>query len=251
MSKINLSIMLVNASALCIFSTALPMARRQLIFWSLPALHKAVHEDNLGQVRALIPTQNINEWDEGGCTPLHYAIRRENLAIIRELLARGADINRTQSNGVTVAQIANGYTNVAWYIHHVAPRIPDFLHACQTGNIAAVQAALQWHTPDGHHGIDVNATRPGFMSPLHYAIINAGTDQISPWIRIVRTLIARHALVNTQDAQERTPLYYAIWHNNAVLARYLISHQADPCGISLSPEAEQFLQTQVYNTLPH
>ena len=206
---------------------------RQLIFWDLPRLHQAALDGKLNTLKNLIRCNErlirnyTNIFDEGGCTPLHYAIKSEKLAIIRELLAHGATLNMPQANGVPIADIAQNHPTVAWYINEVAPRIPTFLQDLAAGNIANVQALLQWRTADGHHGIDINTTRPGSLSPLHYAVINAGNDQNSPWINVIRTLIARHANINTQDANGNTPLHHAIGNSNAILARYLITHGAD------------------------
>ena len=228
MSKFNIYVL---ASMLLTFSTSLPMwsCNRQLIFWDLPTLHEAVKNGTLAQVKALITAGNINQRDEGGCTPLHHAIRRENFPIIRELIAQGADIALPQTNGVTVAAVANGHPTVAWYVLDVAPRIHDFLQALTTGNIAATEAELRWHAPDGRHGIDVNATTADLRSPLHYAVIYAGNDQDknNPWIQVARTLIARHADLNAQDIHGNTPLHYAIQNKNSILLRYLVAHGVD------------------------
>ena len=111
---------------------------------------------------------------------------------------------------------------------------------------------LTWRTKDGRRGIDVNTFEFATgRTPLHYAVIHAGAHQekTDPWINIMRTLIERHAGLNMQDRQGHTPLDYAIANENALVARYLVTHGAVvlDAGTLTIPYAQNFLRTHVFN----
>jgi ankyrin repeat protein len=60
---------------------------------------EAVKQGDRGSVRALLETDNrlVNQRDESGATPLHYATLNGHRQIVHLLLERGADINSTDS----------------------------------------------------------------------------------------------------------------------------------------------------------
>jgi ankyrin repeat protein len=206
--------------------------RRLLVFWEMPPLHKVAHDGTIEQVRTLGAAGAVDELDEMGCTPLHYAIRRGDLDIIRELVTQGADAHKPQNNGVSVDDLVRGANpDVRRWYFEVEPRIQLFLQKLQDGDLSQVQMALAWKTHDGQHGVDLRVTRPGFLYPLHYAVIHAGSNNsacTNPWIRVVQTMIVRCAPVNMRDLYGNTPLHYAVQNRNHTLARYLIAHQATP-----------------------
>jgi len=67
---------------------------------------EAVKQGDRGSVRALLETDDrlVNQRDESGATPLHYATLNGHRQIVQLLLERGADINSTDSQfGATPA----------------------------------------------------------------------------------------------------------------------------------------------------
>ena len=57
-------------------------------------LHDAVHDGRVDQVANLLEWgTDPNLFDDLGKTPLHYAVEREDLEMIRVLLSGGADVN--------------------------------------------------------------------------------------------------------------------------------------------------------------
>ncbi|KAM4796125.1 ankyrin repeat domain-containing protein 49 [Rhinophrynus dorsalis] len=90
----------------------------------------------------------INTTDDDHYTPLHRASYNGHLSVVRELIARGADVH-----SVTV----DGWTP---------------LHsACKWNNTHVASFLLQ-------HGADINAQTQGLLTPLHLASGNRGCRQI-------------------------------------------------------------------------
>ena len=57
-------------------------------------LHFAAQNGDLDRVRALLADRpNLSHFDAIGCTPLHYAVEREDFRISKLLLEIGADFN--------------------------------------------------------------------------------------------------------------------------------------------------------------
>jgi ankyrin repeat protein len=55
-------------------------------------LHRAAKEGNLDRLRSLVDiATNLNEYDELGYTPLHYAVNNNHLECVRTLLKQGAE----------------------------------------------------------------------------------------------------------------------------------------------------------------
>ena len=55
---------------------------------------------------ALAQEPDINEADERGCTPLHYAIYGGYEEVVSLLLASGADVNQADKHGYTPLHLA-------------------------------------------------------------------------------------------------------------------------------------------------
>jgi ankyrin repeat protein len=63
-------------------------------------LHSASHNGDLPAVKELLQKgRNPNHFDEGGCTPLHYAAAANHIEVAKALLAAGAKVN-AQDEGV-------------------------------------------------------------------------------------------------------------------------------------------------------
>lgn len=70
-------------------------------------LHEAVRTDNTARVKDLIATgAHINEADATGMTPLGIAVEQQNLEIVKMLLDRGANVNAKNAKGMTPMAVA-------------------------------------------------------------------------------------------------------------------------------------------------
>ena len=66
------------------------------------SLDQAVHYKNINEVRRhLNEGANVNQKDENGQTPLHYAAQRGYTEVARTLIERGAQVNSKDKNGRT------------------------------------------------------------------------------------------------------------------------------------------------------
>ncbi len=70
-------------------------------------IFEAVKYNNVEQVKSWIAKKNkINQTDPDGNTPLHYAVSKNNLAIVQMLIDAGADQNIKNNNRETAIDIA-------------------------------------------------------------------------------------------------------------------------------------------------
>ncbi|MCE5323900.1 phosphodiester glycosidase family protein [bacterium] len=95
--SISLTIGILILTSLCIFAYA-------------GEIHKAAASGDLARVQELVnddPTL-VNSQDVSGATPLHWAVDRNQRAMVDLLIALGANINAKKKNGVTPTHIAAG-----------------------------------------------------------------------------------------------------------------------------------------------
>jgi ankyrin repeat protein len=71
-----------------------------------PPLHMAVLINDLSKVQELLKNNDINKQDGRGETPLHLAVKKEFVEIVKELLKRNADVNVKNNNGKTPLDLA-------------------------------------------------------------------------------------------------------------------------------------------------
>jgi serine/threonine-protein phosphatase 6 regulatory ankyrin repeat subunit B len=136
-------------------------------------LHRAIKNHSIEIIRFLLGRidVDVNEKDNQGRTPLHYATRGK-AEVIQTLLSFGADVNIQDNQEITPLNLAASY-----------------------GNVEVIQALLSF-------GAKVNIQENHGIAPLHIAI-KLGH------IEVIQALLRFGADVNIQDTQERTPLHYA------------------------------------------
>ena len=96
----------------------------------LDNLIAAAKQGNLERVNAILEADNsfVNQKDESGATPLHYAALNGHRHIVRLLVQRGADVNSTDSQrGATPAGCAIEYFRELG--GHLAIELDDLAHA--------------------------------------------------------------------------------------------------------------------------
>jgi Ankyrin repeats (3 copies)/Ankyrin repeat len=145
-------------------------------------LLKACQSGNLSKAQELIVeyNANVNTKDDCGYTPLHIAVWRGLIEVVKLLLNNRADINAQNNAGWTPLHDAAYKSNA-----EIARLLID-------------------------NKANVNA-RTNFMeTPLHWAVQSPYTSKAS--INMTRTLLNAQADVNAQDDMKYTPLRgCAIW----------------------------------------
>jgi ankyrin repeat protein len=126
-----------------------------------------------------------------GSTPLHWAVRHDDLKTVNSLISSGANVNATNRYGVTPLSLA-----------------------CISGNAAVIESLLK-------AGADPNSALPGGEMPLMTAARTGKVDA-------VKVLLRHGANVNfAENRRGQTALMWAAAEGNTVAAEELIEHGAD------------------------
>jgi hypothetical protein len=108
----------VNRLITCIALLVIGLATFSVQASDLPALHKAVLHSDVALTKALLEDEkanNPNQRDQLGSTPLHLAVRADNLELTRLLLEHRANANLTDGRGQTAMDMAKGW-NMWWLL---------------------------------------------------------------------------------------------------------------------------------------
>jgi uncharacterized protein len=151
-------------------------------------------------------------------TPLADAAEHRNRALIRELLAKGADVNAAQVDGMTALHwaVSNDDAEMAELLVRSRANVnatnrygvPPLSTACTNGNVALVRLLLD-------AGADANASLPGGETVLMTAA-RVGS------LEAVKALLARGANPNAQERRDQTALMWAAAEGHATVVRALI-----------------------------
>jgi len=167
----------------------------------------------------LIASTRYGRWqDAGGATPLHYAARQGNVALVNHLLADERLRNATAGDGASPLHWAamagsHGPTTRALVEGGLSPDAPGPLGlspvhlAALFGNVAALDALLDL-------GGDPDQKTAGYVAPLHLARS----------IESAALLLDRDAHVDIPDGSQATPF---MWAHTRALAEYFLERGAD------------------------
>jgi uncharacterized protein len=178
--------------------TALVGVALLLSAWPAAASTKlidAVKRGDVSAVRVLIaqkaPGNDVNAPDPDGSTPLHWAVQRDNVALVDVLLAAGANVKVATRYNITPLSLA-----------------------CTNGNARIVDRLLK-------AGADPNATSEEGQTALMTASLTGKPDA-------VRLLLETGANVNAVEPYKgQTALMWAASEGNAAAAELLIARGAD------------------------
>jgi ankyrin repeat protein len=190
---------------------------------------------------------NVNLTAEIGMTPLHWAVRNENLEAVRLLVDKGADFNLKNQEGWTAFSGAalRGRTDMTELFLRKGVDTSSFHMAAFTGNLSRVKELVAT-------GSNVNAKDEFGWTPLFWAAC-AGQTTVAEFLienkadlaahdgeghsllheaarartdpaKLVELLIAKGADVNAKNARGDTPLHLACYAN---VAELLIAKGAD------------------------
>jgi ankyrin repeat protein len=127
----------------------------------------------------------------GGVTPLRIAANQGNVSMAKLLMAKGADVNLTNSVGDSALDQA------------VVRGHEDMVRALLAAGAKADRADFQGYTP------------------LHLAAREGNVE-------IVNDLLAQGVPVDAQTVAGATPLFLAVYNNRAPVVATLLEHHADP-----------------------
>src|SRR6185436_15338122 len=159
-------------------------------------------------------------------SPIADAAMRGDVATVRALIARRADVNAPQGDGMTALHWAadHGDSAIADALLRAKANVASRtrigaytpLHiAARTGSPAVVRALLA-------AGSDVKATTASGATALHFAAA-AGNPEV------VTALLAKGADPNARESGwGQTPLIFAAEYGRAAAVQVLMNHGADP-----------------------
>ena len=127
-----------------------------------------------------------------GSTPFMRAAKSGDAAVMRMLLAAGADPTLTQPNQANALMLAAG---MGW--RDGSPAAPSYDQGSEKDAIEAIKLCME-------SGLDINAATNGGDTALHTAISGRGA------VSIVRFLVENGADLTATNKQGRTPLEVAM-----------------------------------------
>jgi ankyrin repeat protein len=181
------------------------------------ALIDAARDDDAAGVRTLVGKTDVNVRAADGTTALHWAVHRDNLAIVDLLVRAGADVKAVNRYGV-------------------APLVL----ACENGTAAVIERLLQ-------AGADAKTTQPNGEPCIMTAARGGSVDAI-------KALVAHGADVNTREpSRQQTALMWAAGQGHTEVVRALIAAGADiraraTTFASVFGEPDKFAQARNFNT---
>ena len=150
------------------------------------------------------------------------AIRQDNDAAVRSLLARGFNPNTKDEKGTPglVVALQEGALRVASLLIDSPRLVPETRNAADESPL--MMAALKGHAELARRLIarDADVNKPGW-TPLHYAATGGHLD-------IMRLLLEEHAFIDAQSPNGTTPLMMAAQYGSEDAVNALLKQGADP-----------------------
>jgi ankyrin repeat protein len=182
------------------------------------SIHRA---DNLESIKKLLSEgADINAQGGDKFTPLHIAVKNNNLGIVKELLARKADVSLVDSYGRTPLFYAqSGEIAKALISQKADPNNSD-----KWKTSALERAARRCYADVAkiliENGADVKAVDSWGCSPIHKAAICGDVE-------IAELILKKGADINAKCDGGRSPLFYAAGFANVKMVKFLLKNKAD------------------------
>lgn len=184
--------------------------------------YRAIRNNDLASLRALITSSGVSIKDQHESTPLMYAAAYGSLDAMKLLLDAGADVNAKNAFDVTaLLWCTNDLAKVRLLVEKGANvnvrskqgRTPLLIAATHDGNSGVVKLLIE-------KGADVAARSQGQNTALIEAADSNDTDS-------VRILLAKGADVNAKNAFGDTALMSAATEGNVEVMKLLMARGAD------------------------
>ncbi len=180
------------------------------VYLQASPLHVAVRSLDIKMFNRLIAEKEnqalINEVDDGGLTPLHYACSLGVVEMTAALLENGANPNQTSENGKNA-------------LHH-AVSIDALCFAPQEANPDFTLCPLTIPAMLASAGVDVNQSDNEGNTALHIAAKNG-------LVGVVATIIQAGGNVNCLNGSGETPLHLVGGPMPHICAQVLLLNKAD------------------------
>ena len=188
-------------------------------------IHQAVQAGDLAKVKEILAADPalVNAKDENGRTPLHWAVRGDNLEVLRCLVDKGADLNALDNNGAaplhTLAR--SGQTEAARLLIDKGAdidikdpvKLTPLNMAAESGLEAMVKLLIE-------KGADIENKHAYGRTPLVGAARERGN------INVIRMLLDAGADVNSSDNWNATALDLAAWRGFEEVVNLLLERGA-------------------------
>lgn len=211
------------------------------------AVAAAIREHDLAKVKSLLDAtpELLTAGDERGNQPIHWATMTRQLAVLDELLGRGADINARRQDGARPIQLTNGDyhyrgwrdvpkdwpTTPAQVLEHLRARgaYVDVCTAASVGDLDRVRELLNQDPALSNRLSEYVAGYIGSGAPLMNAAARGHLE-------VVKLMLERGADPNLPEegvAPRGHALYSAAANGHYEIAKLLLEHGAYP-----NPEVE-------------
>ncbi|MFC1793923.1 ankyrin repeat domain-containing protein [Planctomycetota bacterium] len=190
----------------------------------------AINSNDLEKVKELIAKgANVNARDMFGNTPLLQAIKIGRLSFVEPLIAAGANVNAKDPQGKTPLYLAKekGYADLEKRLIEAAQEQRKAREESSKPSIHKASRAGDQEKVEAflEQGIDINVRDNDGRTPLHCASIGGREE-------LVRFLISKGADVNAKEDREDypqvgTPLHLAALRGRKEVAKILIANGAD------------------------
>ena len=210
----------------------------------------SVMVDSLEAVRLILPkipelnVDDVRHYGRSGPLTGHLSMGKGSGGILRELVARGADVNLADEKRVTpiFRAVRKGNVEVVRYLIEVGAVADEMepledlrpLHEAALRGHVKVMKALLKKSPE-----DVNARSSHLRTPLHLAALSGS-------LPAVKLLLKKGGDLGTKDKLESGPLHYAaMGDGGSDLALFLLLTRLD------SPDVEPHAEDLDGNTASH
>jgi len=217
----------------------------------------AIYGSVEGVRRAVVEYEGlVNQWDQHGFTPLHYACRRPALCIVRYLLEAGADVHAISRNRMQDQPLGAAAEGGDVAIIHALQQHQADLNYRNSLGLTPLHLAIKGHQALASaylilHGADMERADQEGHTALHWAAYRGET-------KVLEILLDSGARVRAVDHNGMNPLHWAtvrghldclemLYRRAPDLAQVATSQGLRPVEMAIKykqPDSQEFLEEQ-------